>query len=127
MAKKEHETVSARSRTSVAALCELTMHITDILQRGELDPRFAHKMARRLRDEADLDEVDPSVAPQAVAALRLAFEQLEGAVNHAQADGLITALVELREADKKKPKKKSRKCPASAPLQSACGPTRPDR
>ena len=76
------------SASSTSGLVELATHITDLVQREALDPRFARKLLKRLLNEAEALGDD--------ATLDAAFRRLEHAVNGIQAGELVAAVVALR-------------------------------
>lgn len=91
MSSKDKRRFEAPSASSSQALTELTTHVTDLLQRAALDPRFVRKLLKRLANEAQI--VGDTTHAQTLYA---ALERLEQAVNGVQAGELVAAVAALR-------------------------------
>lgn len=81
-----------RSLTSTHALTTLAKCVTELLEGETLDPRFARKLLKRIRNEAE------AVGDEAIddAALDTALQHLAHAVDGVQAHELVVAAAALR-------------------------------
>lgn len=95
-------TMDAQEPTSSEqALLHLTTTVAALLDAGALEPRFAGKLARRIRREAERGEragrLAGAVAEDGPLAQKL--QALDTAVTQCRAAGLIEAMSDLRRTD----------------------------
>jgi hypothetical protein len=102
MASKLSDSPDGLSRTTATALAELAAHAIDLLDRNQLDPRFARKLWKRLSNEAECI-VEHSDAQKS--ALDETIDRLKTAVTNHQAEDFVHAAAALRETTENKPGK----------------------
>ena len=113
MGKKSFsDDASDSNETTEQALVALTLQIKGFVENRSLDSRFAAKLVKRLKKEADaISERGNSTKP-GQKELKKAFDAVDEVLRAHDAALLVTANAALRETDDPARTKKSRQSPA---------------
>ncbi|MBK5122242.1 hypothetical protein IQ288_20495 [Burkholderia sp. R-69980] len=87
------------TETTEGTLTALTLQITEFLHQGTLDSRFAAKLTRRLKQEAEAILETGKAAKAGQRKLDKAFDMLDAALRDHDARLLVTANAKLRTID----------------------------
>ncbi|CAE6824635.1 hypothetical protein [Paraburkholderia haematera] len=100
MSKKSSSTPTRdRNETTPATLTALTTQINGFLHEGTLDSRFAAKLVKRMKKEADaISEADDATKSD-WKKLKKAFDTVDAALREHDASLLVTANAALRASD----------------------------
>jgi len=108
MAKKSlSDDVSDLNETTEQALVALTIQIREFVQNRSLDSRFAAKLVKRLKKEADAISERSNATKSGQKELRKAFDAVDAALREHDAALLVTANAALRETDSTASSKKA--------------------
>lgn len=103
---------SCSSETTEQALVVLTIQITRFVQSVALDSRFAAKLVKRLKREADAISQGRNATRLGQKELRKAFDAVDAVLRNHDATLLVMANAALRETDKKIGSERSQQRPA---------------
>lgn len=102
---------SDSNETTEKALTALTIQIKEFVQNSSLDSRFAAKLVRRLKKEADAIFEGGNATKTGQKELKNAFDAVDAVLRDHDAALLVTANAALRETDdttrSKKPEQRS--------------------
>ncbi len=99
MSKKSFsDDASDSSQTTELALIALTLQIKEFVQERSLDSRFAAKLVKRLKKEADAILEGGSTTKPGQKELKKAFDAVDAALHDHDAGLLVTANAALRES-----------------------------
>ncbi|PRX22341.1 hypothetical protein B0G75_12835 [Paraburkholderia sp. BL18I3N2] len=102
---------SDSNETTEQALTALTIQIKEFIQNSSLDSRFAAKLVRRLKKEADAIFEGGNATKTGQKELKNAFDAVDAVLRDHDAALLVTANAALRETDdttrSKKPEQRS--------------------
>lgn len=113
MSKKSFSDAADDSNeTTEQALTALTTQIKEFVQNGALDSRFAAKLVRRLKKEADAISQSGHATKSGQKELKKAFDAVDEVLRGHDAALLVTANAALRETDATPVSKKSKQQPA---------------
>ena len=88
------------SKSTKAALAVLVGNVAALLEEGVLDPRFAEKLSRKIRHEAESGDVNvASLESLDSARLTLTLDGLDAAITQGKVNGLMAVLAQMRDAD----------------------------
>ncbi|CAB3771174.1 hypothetical protein [Paraburkholderia solisilvae] len=90
---------SDSNETTEQALIALTTRLRELVQNGSLDSRFAAKLVKRLKKEANVVAAGGKATTTGQKELNKAFEAVDVALRDHEAALLVTANAALREAD----------------------------
>lgn len=108
MSKKSlSDDASASNETTEQALVALTTQIKEFVQNRSLDSRFAAKLVKRLKKEADAISEGGNATKLGQKELKKTFEAVEAVLRDHDAALLVTANAALREADNMTSSKKA--------------------
>lgn len=107
MSKKSVSSDTSSNETTEQALVALTIQITEFVQGGALDSRFAAKLVKRLKREADAISQGRNATKPGQAELKKAFDAVDAVLRDHDATLLVMANAALRETDNKIGGKKS--------------------
>ncbi|REG50912.1 hypothetical protein B0G80_7384 [Paraburkholderia sp. BL6669N2] len=112
MGKKSFsDDASDSNETNEQALVALTIQIKEFVQNRMLDSRFAAKLVKRLKKEADAISEGGNTTKLGKKALKEAFDTVDAVLRDHDAALLVTANAALRETDDATSGKKSRQRP----------------
>jgi len=112
MSKKSFsDDASDSSETTEQALMALTVQIKGFVQDRSLDSRFAAKLVKRLKKEADAISQGGNATKPGQKELKKAFDAVDAVLRDHDAALLVTANAALRETDKTTSSKKSQQRP----------------
>jgi hypothetical protein len=97
--KSASDEVGDATETTVGTLAALTMRINEFLHEGTLDSRFAVKLTKRLKKEAEAILETGKATKAGQRELNKAFDMLDAALRDHDARLLVTANAELRATD----------------------------
>jgi hypothetical protein len=100
---------SGWNETTEQALAALTIQIKEFVQNSSLDSRFAAKLVRRLKKEADAILEGGNATKTGQKELKNAFEAVDAVLRDHDAALLVTANAALRETDSATSSKKSQR------------------
>ncbi|KXU84276.1 hypothetical protein CI15_25255 [Paraburkholderia monticola] len=104
---KKTENSSGAPETTDATLTALAMYICEFVTNGTLDSRCAAKLVKRLKKEADVISANGKVGKLVHRDLQKAFDAVDAAVRHHDANLLVAANASLRATDEGKSAAKS--------------------
>lgn len=102
---------SDSNETTEPALMALTTQIKEFVQNRSLDSRFAAKLVKRLKKEADAISHGSNATKPGQKELKKAFDAVDAVLRDHDAALLVTANAALREADSATGSKKSQQRP----------------
>jgi len=112
MSKKSFpDDASDSTETTEQALMALTIQIKDFVQDRSLDSRFATKLVKRLKKEADAISQGGNTTKPGQKELKKAFDSIDAVLHDHDAALLVTANAALRETDNATSSKKSQQRP----------------
>jgi hypothetical protein len=112
MGKKSFsDDASASNETTEQALVALTTQIKEFVQNRLLDSRFAAKLVKRLKKEADAISEGDNAPKPGQKELKKAFDAVDAVLRDHDAALLVTANAALRETDNTTSSKKSQQRP----------------
>lgn len=100
------------NETTEQSLVALTAQIKTFVENRSLDSRFAAKLVRRLKKEAEVVSEGRNATKSGQKELKEAFEAVDEALRNHDAALLVTANAALRETDDTTSSKKSQQRPA---------------
>ncbi|CAE6870056.1 hypothetical protein R69746_08350 [Paraburkholderia aspalathi] len=109
--KSLSDDASASNETTEQALVELTLQIKEFVQNRSLDSRFAAKLVKRLKKEADAISEGGNATKPGQKELKKAFDAVEALLRDHDAALLVNANAALRETDNTTSSKKSQQRP----------------
>jgi hypothetical protein len=102
---------SDSNETTEQALVALTIQVKELVQDGSLDSRFAGKLVKRLKKEADAITEGGNATKLGQKELKKAFDTADAVLRDHDAALLVTANAALRETDNTTSSKKSQQRP----------------
>jgi len=102
---------SDSNETTEQALAALTIQIKEFVQNRSLDSRFAAKLVRRLKKEADAILEGSNATKTGQKELKNAFDAVDAVLREHDAALLVTANAALRQTDNAASSKKSQQRP----------------
>lgn len=100
MSKKSHaDSTGDSTETTEASLVALTTQIRSFVQDGTFDSRFAEKLAKRLKKEAETISKSGKAMKPGQKELKNAFDTLDAALRDFDAKLLVMANAALRTSD----------------------------
>ena len=113
MGKKSFsDDVGDSNETTEQALLALTLQIREFVQNRSLDSRFAAKLVKRLKKEADAISESGNATKPGQKALKKAFDTADAVLRAHDAALLVTANAALRETEDTATTKESQRRPA---------------
>jgi hypothetical protein len=109
--KSPSDDASASNETTEQALVALTRQINEFVKDRSLDSRFAAKLVKRLKKEADAISEGGNATKPGQKELKKAFEAVDAVLRDHDAALLVTANAALRETDNTTSSKKSQQRP----------------
>ncbi|CAB3772515.1 hypothetical protein [Paraburkholderia humisilvae] len=102
---------SDSNATTELALVTLTTQVKELVQDGSLDSRFAAKLVKRLKKEADIVAAGGNATKAGNKELNKAFDAADAVLRNHDAALLVTANAALRETDNTTRSKKTQQRP----------------
>jgi hypothetical protein len=97
--KSSTDNVTSSNETTLATLTALTLQISEFVQNRTLDSRFAAKLVKRLKKEAEAISETGKATKPGQKELKKAFDTVDAALRDHDAGLLVTANAALRATD----------------------------
>lgn len=97
--KPSSAAVGESTETTESTLLALVVEISGFVNNGTLDSRFAAKLVKRLKKEAEAISQSGNVTKAGQKDLKKAFDTVDAALREHDAELLVTAYAALRESD----------------------------